>query len=213
MSKSLFKKCRWFSLVLLSSALLVSCDRLLTPDFNTDITELRSGQYTLDKDHAALLFKINHLGFSTFIGRFTAFDASLDFDPENIQNSSVEVVIDMNSIDVNLPEFEEELRGGDWLDAVQFPQAVYKTTGYVGANGENSHTFAGELTFHGVTAPVNLNVTFNGGGRNFLTRKYTLGFEAETSFLRSAHGADRFTNFGVGDEISLEVHVEFQANE
>jgi polyisoprenoid-binding protein YceI len=58
-----------------------------------------------------------------------------------------------------------------------------------------------------------MNVTFNGGGRNFLTRKYTLGFEAETTFLRSAHGADRFTNFGVGDEISLEVHVEFQANE
>lgn len=160
-----------------------------------------------------MLFKINHLGFSTFIGRFTAFDASLDFDPENIQNSSVEVIVDMNSIDVNLPAFEEELRGPDWLDAGTFPQAVFKTTSYVGSNGENSHTFAGDLTFHGVTAPVNLNVNFHGGGRNFLTRKYTLGFSADTTFLRSAYGAGRFTNFGIGDDIALEIHVEFQANE
>ncbi|MCB1671031.1 MAG: YceI family protein [Gammaproteobacteria bacterium] len=198
-----------FSLIFACVAFLASCDRLLTPGQTTDIAELRSGAYTLDTDHAALLFKINHLGFSTFVGRFTDFDATLDFDPENIENSSMEVIVEMASINVNIPEFEEELRGDNWLDVEAFPQAVYRTTSFVESIDENTFIFAGDLTFHGVTKPVNLEITFHGGGRNFLTRSYTLGFSAEASFLRSDFGVDRFTSFGVGDEITLEIHVEF----
>jgi polyisoprenoid-binding protein YceI len=209
---SLFFKFRRLSLILTCSTLLIACDRVLTPDFETELVEMKSGQYTLDKDHASLLFKINHLGFSSYIGRFNAFDASLDFDPENIQNSSLEVIIDMSSIDVNNPEFAEDLRGKDWLSVEQFPQAVFKTTRYVESTGENSFIFAGDLTFHGVTAPVALNVNFHGGGRNFLTRKNTLGFSADTTFKRSVFGADNLVSFGVGDDIALEIHVEFQQN-
>ena len=115
----------------------------------------------------------------------------------------------MASIDVNLPEFEEELRGDNWLDAETYPQAVFRTTEFVEYIDDSSFIFAGDLTFHGVTAPVNLEVNFHGGGRNFLTRSYTLGFSASATFLRSEFGVDRFTSFGVGDEIELEIHVVF----
>lgn len=212
MFNRLFSTGRWVALGLICTATLVSCDKLLTPGFNTDVAELRGGGYVLDKDHASLAFKINHLGFSTFIGGFDDFDASLDFDPENIANSTLEVIVNMDSLDINLPEFEEELKGSNWFDAAQFPQAIFRTTSFVGQNG-NVYTFQGDLTMHGQTAPINLDVTFNGGGRNFLTRKYTLGFAASTSFLRSAFGVDRFTNFGVGDDIQLDINVEFQAAE
>ena len=130
----LFKKYYRFSLILLCSVLLVSCDRLLTPDFNTDITELRAGQYTVDPDHASVLWKINHLGFSTFVGRFNDIEASLDFDPENIENSSIEVIINTAGLDINNPEFAEELRGSNWFDVENFPQAVYRTTSFVESN-------------------------------------------------------------------------------
>ncbi len=209
MTSRFFSKYGRLSMLLACVAFLASCDRLLTPGQTTDITELRSGAYTLDTDHAALLFKINHLGFSTFVGRFTGLDATLDFDPENIENSTLEVIIDMSSLDVNLPEFEEELRGDNWLDVETYPQAMYRTTSFVESTGENSFVFAGDLTFHGVTAPVNLEITFHGGGRNFLTRSYTLGFSANATFQRSEFGVDRFTSFGIGDEIELEIHVEF----
>ena len=201
-----------FGRVILPLVLMFSlgaCSRLVTPDQTTEITEVRGGQYVLDSDHAALMFKLNHLGFSTFLGRFTEFDASLDFDPEDIENASLEVVIEMASINVNLAEFEEELRGDNWLDVAQYPQAVYRTTSFVEAVDEDTFIFAGDLTFHGVTAPVNLEVNFNGGGRNFLTRSYTVGFSGSARFNRSDFGVDRFTSFGVGDEIELEVHVEF----
>ncbi|MBU15009.1 MAG: hypothetical protein CMQ14_07950 [Gammaproteobacteria bacterium] len=195
--------------LLASVAFLGACNRLVTPDQTTEITEVRGGQYVLDSDHAALLFKLNHLGFSTFLGRFTEFDASLDFDPEDIENASLEVVVEMASINVNLAEFEEELRGDSWLDVEQYPQAVYRSTSFVEAVDEDTFVFAGDLTFHGTTAPVNLVVNFNGGGRNFLTRSYTVGFSGSATFNRSDFGVDRFTSFGVGDEIELEMHVEF----
>ena len=207
----IFSNLRRLSLLLVCSAFLVSCDRLLTPDFNTDVTELRGGAYTLDPDHATLLWKINHLGFSTFIGRFNDFDASLDFDPENIESSQVEVVINTAGLDINNEEFAEELRCDAWFNVEQFPQAVFRTTSFVEAIDEDTFIFTGDLTLLGVTAPVDLEINFHGGGRNFLTRSYTLGFSASTSFLRSDYGLDRFTSFGVGDEIELEIHVEFMA--
>ena len=207
----IFFNLRRLSLLLICSAFLVSCDRLLTPDFNTDVTELRGGAYMLDPDHATLLWKINHLGFSTFIGRFNDFDATLDFDPENIESSQVEVVINTAGLDINNEEFAEELRGDAWFNVEEFPQAVFRSTSFIEAIDEDSFVFTGDLTLLGVTAPVDLEINFHGGGRNFLTRSYTLGFSASTSFLRSDYGLNRFTSFGVGDEIELEIHVEFMA--
>jgi len=210
---NVFKTYGRYPLIAASCVFLIGCERALTPDFDTEIVEMRSGQYSLDKDHATLLFKVNHLGFSSYVGRFNDFDASLDFDPENIANSQLEAIIEMASIDVDNPEFAEELRGEDWLNVEQFPQAVFRTTKFVESTGENAFTFEGDLTFHGVTKPVTLDVNFNGGGRNFLTRKNTLGFAASTTFKRSEFGADNLVSFGVGDDIELEIHVEFQANE
>lgn len=207
---SVYKQCSKALLILGFAGSLVACDRLLTPDFNTEITELRSGAYVLDPDHATLLWKINHLGFSTFIGRFNDFDASLDFDPENIENSSLEVVINTAGLDINNETFAEELRGPNWFDAENFPQAIFRTTSFVEAVDEDTFVFAGELTLLGNTAPLTLNVNFHGGGRNFLTRSYTIGFSGDAKFMRSDFGLDRFTSFGVGDEIELEIHVEFQ---
>ncbi len=203
-------KYRHFLLVVASSAALVSCDRLITPDFETSVAELRGGQYTLDKEHASLLWKIDHLGFSRYIGRFNDFDATLDFDAENVENSSLEVIIETASLDVNNETFAEDLRGPDWFDVATFPQAVFRTTSFVEAVDEDTFVFEGDLTLLGTTGPVTMTVNFNGGGRNFLTRRYTLGFSATAEFLRSDFGLDNMVSFGVGDDIQIEVHVEFQ---
>ncbi len=209
MNKLFSSTAQRFVILLAFTGLLSACDRILTPDFETDIQELGSGNYTLDPDHATLLFKINHLGFSSFIGRFNDFDAALDFDPENIGNSSLEVIVDTASIDINNPEFAEELRGASWFNTEAFPQAVFRTTSLIAQN-DNNFTFEGDLTLLGTTAPIQIEVDFHGGGRNFLTRKNTLGFSAKVEFQRSVFGLDNLVPFGVGDDIELEIHVEFQ---
>lgn len=184
------------------------CVSWITPNVKTSLVDIREGAYELDSDHAALLFKVDHLGLSTFVGRFEKFAASLDFDPENMAASKLDAVVDMASVNVNNESFEKTLRGGSWFNVERFPQAHFYTTSVVNISG-NQVTFAGILEFLGKTQPVNIKVDFRGGAMNMLTARYTLGFAAETRFERSAFGLASYIP-AVGDEITIEVHAEFQ---
>ncbi len=188
--------------------LLASCGTLIKPNVKTGIVQLEKGSYKLDQTHVTVLFKINHMGLSTFVGRFNKVDASLEFDPNNIAAAKLSAVIDVASLDANNPDLEETLRGGSWLDTEKYPQAFFKTTS-VSVLDQNSAVFTGELTLHGVTAPINLTVTFNGGANNMLTGFYTLGFSATSTFSRSTFGVDYLIP-AIGDAVAIEVFAEFQ---
>ncbi|MDR7091497.1 YceI family protein [Cellvibrio fibrivorans] len=190
--------------------LLVSCGTLIKPNVKTGIVQLEKGSYQLDQTHVAVLFKINHMGLSTFVGRFNKVDATLEFDPANIAAAKLSAIIDVASIDANNPDLEETLRGSSWLDTEKYPQAFFKTTS-VNLLDQNSAVFAGELTLHGVTAPIDLTVTFNGGANNMLTGFYTLGFSAASTFNRSTFGVDYLIP-AIGDAVAIEVFAEFQKN-
>jgi polyisoprenoid-binding protein YceI len=103
---------------------------------------------------------------------------------------------------------EETLRGSSWLDVAKYPQAVFKTTN-VSVRDQNSAVFIGELSLHGVTAPIELVVNFNGGANNVLTGFYTLGFSATSTFKRSTFGVDYLIP-AIGDAVAIEVFAEFQ---
>jgi polyisoprenoid-binding protein YceI len=169
---------------------------------------LEKGAYQLDPAHVTVLFKINHMGLSTFVGRFNKVDASLEFDPANIAAARLSAVINIASIDVNNTSLEDTLRGGSWFDTEKYPQAFF-TTSHVSVIDRDTAVFTGNLTLHGVTAPIDLTVHFNGGANNMLTGFYTLGFSATSTFNRSAYGIDYLIP-AIGDQIDLEVFAEFQ---
>lgn len=187
---------------------LGACASLVRPDVTTETAELRDGAFSLDKAHAVILFKVSHFGLSKYVGRFTEFDASLDFDADNPQASRLEAIIETDSIYVGDPEFEKDL-AEDWFDAPAHPQAIFRATA-LERTGETTGRMTGDLTLRGVTKPITLDVIFNGGANNIITGKYTLGFEANGSFKRSDYGIDNLISAGIGDEIELEIHVEFQ---
>jgi len=199
-----YKKLLWGFLVLTLSA----CGYLIKPTVKTGIVNLEPGSYQIDKQHTSLLFKVNHMGMSTLVGRFNKLDASLEFNPTHMENAKLSAVITIGSVDVNNGDLEETLRGSSWFDADKYPQALFKTTS-VELVSESRAKFSGNLTLHGVTAPVVLDVIFNGGGENMLTGRYTLGFTAVTSFKRSQFGMDYLIP-AVGDEVNIEVFAEFQ---
>jgi len=202
-----YKFCR--SLLIVSALFLTSsCVSWLQPTLKQEIIEIKAGEYKLDKDHAALLFKINHMGFSSYVGRFNEFDVSLDFDPNNIENSRIEAVIDMRSIDVNNPDFGETLIGAAWLDTPNFPQAVFRSVSIQKIDGGELRV-EGELTFLGVTKAVLMTAKLNGAANNPLTRLYTLGFTANLRFKRSDFGLKKFIPV-VGDDVEIEIQSEFQ---
>lgn len=196
----------------LTLLLLLGCASLLAKEVKTDRAALQGGAYALDKAHATLLWKVSHLGFSAYVGRFNEFDATLDFDPDRPQASKLDAVIQAASLDINFPEFEETLRGSDWFDTAKYPEIRFKSTA-IEVTGETTGRVTGDLTFLGQTKPVTLDVTFNGGAVNFITGKFTLGFQATATLNRTEFGMTKFAPKVVGEEVTLEIHVEFVEKE
>jgi polyisoprenoid-binding protein YceI len=195
-------------ILLLLMAALGGCGYLVPHHHQTtELSALPEGAYRLDPEHATILFKVDHLGFSRLVGRFDRFDATLDFEPQEPQAAKLVALIDVASIDLDLPAFEEELRGAGWLDVERYPEARFATR-TIQITSEKTGVVEGDLTLRGVTAPVSLDVTFNGGGSNLLTGAYTLGFAARGSILRSTFGLGGYAP-AIGDEVLLEIHAEF----
>ena len=186
---------------------LHGCGYLLQPDVKQGMVNLEKGEYELDPRHTTVLFKVDHLGLSKFVGRFNRIDASLDFDPANPGAAKLTAVIYTASIDVNDADFSATLAGRSWFNSERFPEAQFVTRS-VELVDETRARFIGDLTLLGVTAPITLNVQFNGGADNMLTGRYTLGFSAVTSFNRSQFGMNQYIP-AVGDQVDVEVHAEF----
>jgi len=197
-------------IALLSSVFLSACVSLITPKVQSDVAKLKAGEYSLDSTHATLLFKIQHLGLSTYVGRFNKFDASLEFDPANIAAAKLNAVIEINSLDINDDDLKSDLMGRSWFRQSEFPQAAFESTS-VNPISDTEFEFTGILSWRGVRKPITVAATFHGGANNILSGKYTLGFSAKGSFLRSDFGMDKYVPL-VGDEITLEAYAEFLKN-
>jgi len=189
---------------------LSACASLIRPNFSQELTELRSGAYTLDPQHAYVNFRVGHLDLSSIVGRFNIMTASLDFDPQNIIDLTLQGIIEAASIDVNNTELEDTLRESDWFNTASYPQINFVSTS-VERTGDNTVDIVGDLTLRGVTKQIVLQTRFNGGADVFLTGKYTLGFSASTTIKRSDFGMDSFAAL-VANDIEIEMHGEFQRN-
>lgn len=186
---------------------VAGCASLVAPKVATEAAALKAGAYALDQKHASLLFKVDHLGFSSYVGRFEAFDATLDFDAANVSAAHVEAKIDIASLDVANDEFAHTLTGSDWFDATAYPEAVFRST-QVEKTGETTGRMTGDFTLHGVTQPMTLDVTFNGGAQDILRGGYVVGFSARGAFSRKEFGVDKFDGI-VGDAVAIEIQAEF----
>ncbi len=177
---------------------------------------LPSGRYTLDKYHASLVFRVDHLGFSRYTARFTHFDATLEFDPAEPGTAKLTATVDARSLALdNAPDgFVDELTGPQWLDAAHYPDMSYRST-RVTRVADGTLTMDGELTLHGITQPVSLTATFNGGYAGHpMDPNARIGFSARGSFRRSAFGISNGippagSAMGVGDDVTVEIEVEF----
>jgi polyisoprenoid-binding protein YceI len=199
--------------------LLVACAALSAPSraqSPTPAEAIPAGSYTLDKTHASLVFRVNHLGFSFYTARFADFDAALEFDPAKPAETDVTATIDANSLELPSPPegFTDTLKGPDWLDTANHPQITFKSTS-VEPTGPSRARITGNLTLHGETKPVTLDATFNGGWAGHEMDPHArIGFSATGSFRRSDFGVDYGipepgSSMGVGDEVEIIIEAEF----
>lgn len=125
----------------------------------------QAADYVLDTKgaHAFIQFRIKHLGYSWLYGRFNDFDGKFSYDEKNPNASKVEVNIRTTSIDSNHAERDKHLRGKDFLNVDKFPDAKFVSSSFEEQAGGKA-VLKGDLTLHGVTKPISIDVEQIGAG-------------------------------------------------
>jgi polyisoprenoid-binding protein YceI len=176
-----------------------------------------AGDYHLEKSHASLIMRVNHLGFSTYTTRFSRFDSELTFDPNRIAASKVSTTIDADSFEMDgAPSMcLDIMKGEQMLDTKKFPKILFKSQ-KVRMTGAKSFEITGAFTLHGVTKQLVLKGAYNGGysGMPNMDPQARVGFSAHGQFKRSDFGITfgvpaPGTTMGVGDVVDFSIEVEF----
>ena len=166
-------------------------------------TAVNAADYVIDTSgaHAFVQFKIKHLGYSWLVGRFNTFEGDFSYDAKKPEESKINVTIQTASIDSNHAERDKHLKGKDFLDVKNFPEATFTSTRFIPeANGEG--TLEGTLTLHGVTRNISFPVKRIGEG-NDPWGGYRAGFEGQTTLKLADYGI----TYNLGPA-STEVHLD-----
>ena len=162
--------------------------------------------YQIDPTHTATVFSWNHFGFSTPSANFSDIQGVINVDNAKPANSYVNVTIPLSSLNTNVKALDEHLQGADFFDAAKYPKITFKST-KVQAVGANKYKITGDLTIKNVTKPVVLDAVLNKQGEHPMTKAQSIGFNATTSFDRSAFGVGAYVP-NVGDKITVNITTE-----
>jgi polyisoprenoid-binding protein YceI len=170
---------------------------------------LPTGTWNIDASHSSIEFSVRHLMISKVKGSFKTFSGSVTI-PEDPFQASVHVAIDPTSIDTGDANRDNHLRSADFFEVEKYPEAEYVSSS-VRPQGDG-YLVDGELSLHGVTRPVTLDLEFNGTGGDPWGNTRA-GFTASAEINRRDFGIDitmpmETGGVVVGDKVKLTIEVE-----
>ena len=166
-----------------------------------------SAPYVLDKSHAHVTFEVGHLGFSTVHGQFRKFDANIVFDPENVEATQVNFVIDAASVETFWEARDKHIRSKDFLDVANHPQISFVTTS-VRPTGADTADVVGDLTMRGVTLPMTFQAKLNKLGPSPFNPNQTIaGFTVTGEIDRTKYGVN-YAAPAVSTVIPVKIELE-----
>jgi len=161
--------------------------------------------YNVDGSHTYPRFSYSHFGYSTQLSSFKNTSGKVVFDAE-AKTGSVDITIDMKSVNTGFDDFNGHIQGEDFLDTAKFPTATFKSTKVV-FEGDKPKSIDGVLTIKGVSKPVTLTVTRFLAMPHPMMKKPAIGADAFTTIKRSEFNAGKFAPY-VGDEVRIDIALE-----
>ena len=163
------------------------------------------GPYKLDKHHASVTLKVTHMGLSHYTMRFDTIDGGYSYDPAHPGASKIDIAIDPTSVDTDDSAFNKEI-ADQFLEAGKYPALTFTSTKIVPGTDGHGKVY-GDLTFHGVTKPVTLEVTYNGSLVGMM-KEHRMGFSGHTVVKRSDFGVTKYVPL-VSDDVTVLIEAEF----
>jgi polyisoprenoid-binding protein YceI len=163
--------------------------------------------YILDPSHTYPSFAADHKGgLSVWRGKFDATSGKVVYD-KAAKSGSIDVTIDMNSIDFGMPKLNEHAKSADIFDTAKYPTATYSGK-FTKFNGDAPTEAQGTLTMHGVTKPVTLMINSFLCKMDMMSKKDVCGADASATFNRAEFGVSFGEKFGFKQDVSLQIQVE-----
>ncbi|NDE25594.1 MAG: polyisoprenoid-binding protein [Betaproteobacteria bacterium] len=161
--------------------------------------------FEIDGSHTFPRFSYSHFGYSTQVSRFDSTTGSVVFDAD-AKTGSVDISIDMKSVNTGFADFNGHIQGEDFLDTAKFPKATFKSTKVNFQDGKPA-SIEGQLTIKGITKAVTLTVTSFQAMAHPMLKKDAIGANAFTVIKRSEFNAGKYAPY-VGDEVRIDIALE-----
>ena len=162
--------------------------------------------WQVDPNHSAAQFAVRHMLLSTVRGAFSKLNGSVQYDPSDPTKAAIDVIIDANSIDTRVDARDKDLRSPNFFDVEKFPTITFKSRSAAAA-GKGKMKITGDLTIHGVTKEVVLDVDGPNGPIKDPRGNQHMGASATTKISRKDFGVNGAPG-GVGDEVEITLDVE-----
>jgi polyisoprenoid-binding protein YceI len=166
----------------------------------------QAGNWNIDPNHSSAQFSVRHLGISTVRGAFTKVSGSAKYDPSDPSKTMLEAIIDASSIDTRVEMRDKDLRSPHFLDSEKFPTITFRSK-QVKANGPGKLQIVGDLTLHGVSQEVALDVDGPSAAITDPWGNQRIGASASTKINRHDFGIDADPGV-VGDDIAITIDTE-----
>jgi polyisoprenoid-binding protein YceI len=174
--------------------------------------QAQSTGWKIDNAHSEADFAIKHMAISTVHGTFRGVGGVIHFDPANVSKSSVDATIDVASVDTGVGARDTHLKSADFFEVAKYPTMTFKSTSV--AKGDSGYAVTGDLTLHGVTKSVVLQLETPGKEETGMDGKSLhRGFTAHTTLNRKDFGLNwngmlKSGDAALGDEVRIEIDIE-----
>ncbi|MEN1967098.1 YceI family protein [Lentibacillus sp. N15] len=169
-------------------------------------------KWIVDPVHSSLEFVVKHMMISKAKGVFNDFKANITADPEDLTDSEIEFIIDVNSIDTRKSDRDDHLRSADFFDTENHPEMTFRATS-ITKKSEDQYDVTGDLTIRGTTKPVTVAVEFEGQHKDPMSGDTVAGFSGSTEINRRDFGltwnaALETGGVLVGDKVKINIEIE-----
>ncbi len=167
-----------------------------------------SQTWVSDPMHSRLGFTISHLTISHVTGNFKQFEIKATTAKADYSDAKIEVTSQIESINTDVDKRDNDLKSANFFDAQKYPTLVFKSTSLKNVKG-NDYKLTGNLTIHGITKPVVLDVIFEGKVKNQMNKKDIAVFTISGLLKRSDFGiGTKYPAAAVGDEVTINATAE-----
>jgi polyisoprenoid-binding protein YceI len=180
----------------------VTAQTALGPD------DIQAGTYVIDTNETLVRYGTIHMGFNEFWGTFPGATGTMTIDPKALAGTKLDVTVPIATVETTNRVLNGYLFSDDFFDAGKYPRMHFVSTD-VTRTGTTTAKVTGNLTLHGITRQVVLDVTFIGAGPNAFTKVPTIGFKAEGDVKRSDFGIGRDVPL-VSDETTITISAAFE---